>query len=45
MKRHALHPACRLFPPLGKEELSQLADDIRAQRAVARHRPLPGQDS
>ena len=30
MKRHQLHPACKLFPKLGKAELQELADDIKA---------------
>ena len=28
--RLSLHPACKLFPKLGQEELRELADDIRA---------------
>ena len=30
MKRLQLHPACKLFPKLGKTELQELADDIKA---------------
>jgi 16S rRNA G966 N2-methylase RsmD len=30
MKKLTLHPACRLFPQLGKEKLQQLAADIKA---------------
>ena len=29
MKRYACHPACKLFPHLGKEELQELAEDIK----------------
>ena len=28
-KHYAIHPVCRLFPPLRKEELEELAEDIR----------------
>jgi len=28
MRRPPLHPACKLFPALGREELQELADDI-----------------
>ena len=28
-KKHAFHPACLLFPPLGEAELQALADDIK----------------
>ena len=28
MRRPALHPACKLFPPLSEQELQELADDI-----------------
>ena len=28
-KNYPLHPACKLFPPLGREELEELADDIK----------------
>src|SRR5664279_5056175 len=30
MKKYPLHPACRLFPQLGNEELHELAADIKA---------------
>ena len=29
MKRYVCHPACKLFPPLGKDELRELAEDIK----------------
>ena len=29
MKRYSYHPACLLFPRLGKKELQELADDIK----------------
>ena len=29
-RRHKYHPACLLFPKLGKAELQELADDIKA---------------
>ena len=28
MRRPPLHPACKIFPALGREDLQQLADDI-----------------
>ena len=31
MKRYSFHPACLLFPQLGKDELQELADDIKAR--------------
>jgi hypothetical protein len=30
MRRPPLHPACKLFPALGQDELRELADDIAA---------------
>ena len=30
-KRLTYHPACLLFPPMGKQELRELADDIKAR--------------
>lgn len=30
MKRPKLHPACKIFPPLGEDDLQELADDIAA---------------
>lgn len=30
MRQPPLHPACRIFPPLGDDDLQQLADDIAA---------------
>ena len=31
MKKLTLHPACKLFPKLSKEELKELAADIKAK--------------
>ena len=30
VKTFSLHPACKLFPKLGQQELHELADDIKA---------------
>ena len=31
MARYRYHPACLLFPMLGREELQELADNIKAK--------------
>ena len=37
-KHYPLHAACKLFPPIGKVELQELAEDIGRLRSGRRRR-------